>query len=129
MNKLKHIIRINQLKYICIEKILEYNLNYSKIDENCKDRINDVIQFKKNIGDFCKNETKMKQIIENEDIEFLDYVLKYYYDQYIIILRNNGIFPEKYNNNIKKYILLLYFLKNIIISKNTYYQYKINTSL
>ncbi len=105
MKKLKYIIRINQLKYICIEKILEYNLNYSKIDENCKDRINDVIQFKKISEIFAKSETKMKQIIENEDIEFLDYVLKYYYDQYIIILRNNGIFPEKYNNNIKKYIL------------------------
>jgi hypothetical protein len=75
---------MKKLKYICIEVILSNNIDYSGLNIDCKDRINDIIEFRDSSDNRIK---KVRRTIKNQDTELLNYILNItpqYYLYYVV---------------------------------------------
>jgi len=91
------------LKFLCIEVILNNNLDYSELNKDCKDRINDIIEFDKP-SDYRL--IKIRNTLKNQDKELLNYMftkLQIYYINYFIF---------NFNTSDEEILNLILYLKD-----------------
>jgi hypothetical protein len=92
-----------KLKYLCIESILNNNLDYSKLNNDCKDRINDVIEFQ---GSNDNRIEKISNTLKNQDRELLNYIFINIDIGYI------NYFIFNYKTSDKEILNLILYLKD-----------------